>query len=155
IKEFKATVANFVAAVNQRPEIGMTYTLFNSNTPNYKLEINREQAKRNVVHVSSIYTTISIYLISSYVNYYTKYSSNYRVDTYADTDYRMGIDDINKLYVNNVQGNPVPLNTLVDYRLVTMPSIINHYNIFRSIEVSGSAAPGYSSGDAIRALEEV
>lgn len=155
IKEFEATVANFVAAVNQRPEIGMAYTLFNSNTPNYKLEVNREQAKRMGVPVSSIYSTISSYLGSSYVNDFTKYGRNFRVVTQADTDYRMGIDDINKLYVNNVQGNPVPLNTLVDYRLVTMPSIINHYNIFRSIEVSGSAAPGYSSGDAIRALEEV
>lgn len=155
IKEFEATVGNFVAAVNQRPEIGMAYTLFNSNTPNYKLEVNREQAKRMGVPVSSIYSTISAYLGSSYVNDFTKYGRNFRVVTQADTDYRMGIEDINKLYVNNVQGNPVPLNTLVDYRLVTMPSIVNHYNIFRSIEVSGSAAPGYSSGDAIRALEEV
>jgi HAE1 family hydrophobic/amphiphilic exporter-1 len=155
IKEFEATVGKFVAAVNQRPEIGMAYTLFNSNTPNYKLEVNREQAKRMGVPVSSIYSTISSYLGSSYINDFTKYGRNFRVVTQADTEYRMGIEDINKLYVNNVQGNPVPLNTLVNYNLVTMPSIINHYNIFRSIEVSGSAAPGYSSGDAIRALEEV
>jgi HAE1 family hydrophobic/amphiphilic exporter-1 len=148
-------VGKFVAAVNQRPEIGMAYTLFNSNTPNYKLEVNREQAKRMGVPVSSIYSTISSYLGSSYINDFTKYGRNFRVVTQADTEYRMGIEDINKLYVNNVQGNPVPLNTLVNYNLVTMPSIINHYNIFRSIEVSGSAAPGYSSGDAIRALEEV
>ena len=155
IKEFEATVGQFVAAVNQRPEIGMAYTLFNTNTPNYKLEVNREQAKRMGVPVSSIYATISSYLGSSYVNDFTKYGRNFRVVTQADVDYRMGIDDINKLYVNNVQGNPVPLGTLVSYKLVTMPSIINHYNIFRSIEVSGSAAPGYSSGDALRALEEV
>lgn len=155
IKDFEATVGNFLAAVNQRPEIGMAYTLFNSNTPNYKLEVNREQAKRMGVPVSSIYSTISSYLGSSYVNDFTKYGRNFRVVTQADTEYRMSIEDINKLYVNNVQGNPVPLSTLVDYHLVTMPSIISHYNIFRSIEVSGSAAPGYSSGDAIRALEEV
>src|SRR5690606_24258799 len=77
IKEFEVTVATFVEAVNQRPEIGMAYTLFNSNTPNYKLEVNREQAKRMGVPVSSIYSTISSYLGSSYVNDFTKYGRNF------------------------------------------------------------------------------
>lgn len=155
IKEFEATVGKFLMAANQRPEIGMAYTLFNSNSPNYKLEVNREQAKRMGVPISSIYSTISAYLGSSYVNDFTKYGRNFRVVTQADIDYRMGIDDINKLYVKNVQGNSVPLGTLVSYELVTMPSIINHYNIFRAIDISGGAAPGYSSGDVIKALEEV
>ena len=155
IKQFEATIGKFLAAANQRPEIGMAYTLFNSNTPNYKLEVNREQAKRMGVPISSIYTTISSYLGSSYVNDFTKYGRNFRVVTQADVNYRMDISDINKLYVNNVQGNPVPMGSLVSYELVTMPSILNHYNIFRSIEISGSAAPGYSSGDALNALEEV
>ncbi|TJZ63085.1 multidrug efflux RND transporter permease subunit [Sphingobacterium olei] len=155
IKEFEATVGKFLMAANQRPELGMAYTLFNSNSPNYKLEVNREQAKRMGVPISSIYATISSYLGSSYVNDFTKYGRNFRVVTQADVEYRMNIEDINKLYVNNVQGNPVPMGSLVSYELVTMPSIINHYNIFRSIEVSGSAAPGYSSGDALKALEEV
>lgn len=155
IKDFEAVVGKFLMAANQRPEIGMAYTLFNSNSPNYKLEVNREQAKRMGVPVSSIYTTLSAYLGSSYVNDFTKYGRNFRVVTQADVDYRMQIEDIGKLYVKNVQGQNVPMSTLVDYKLVTMPSIINHYNIFRSIEVSGSAAPGYSSGDALTALEEV
>lgn len=155
IKQFEATVGKFLMAANQRPEIGMAYTLFNSNSPNYKLEVNREQAKRMGVPISSIYSTISAYLGSSYVNDFTKYGRNFRVVTQADVDYRMGIEDINKLYVNNVKGQPVPMGALVSYELVTMPSIINHYNIFRAIDISGGAAPGYSSGDVIKALEEV
>ncbi|MFZ4862956.1 efflux RND transporter permease subunit [Sphingobacterium sp. Mn56C] len=155
IKQFEAAVGKFLMAANQRPEIGMAYTLFNSNSPNYKLEVNREQAKRMGVPISSIYATISAYLGSSYVNDFTKYGRNFRVVTQADVDYRMDITDINKLYVNNVQGQPVPMGGLVSYELITMPSIINHYNIFRSIEISGSSAPGYSSGDALNALEEV
>lgn len=155
IKQFEGVVGKFLAAANQRPEIGMAYTLFSSNSPNYKLEVNREQAKRMGVPISSIYSTISSYLGSSYVNDFTKYGRNFRIVTQADIDYRMNIEDINKLYVNNIQGNPVPLGTLVSYELVTMPSIINHYNIFRGIELSGSAAPGYSSGDVLNALEEV
>ena len=155
IKQFEAQVGKFLAAANQRPEIGMAYTLFSSNSPNYKLEVNREQAKRMGVPISNIYSTISSYLGSSYVNDFTKYGRNFRVVTQADTEYRMNIEDINKLYVKNTQGNPVPMGALVSYELTTMPSILNHYNIFRSIDLSGSAAPGYSSGDVIKALEEV
>ncbi len=155
IKEFERIVGGFLAAANQRPEIGMAYTLFNSNSPNYKLNVDREMAKRMGVPVSNIYSTISSYLGSSYVNDFTKYGRNFRVVTQADTSYRMHIEDINKLYVKNVQGQPVPVSNLVRYELTTNPSIINHFNIFRSISISGEAAPGYSSGDAIRALEEV
>jgi len=155
IKQFEAVVGQFLAAANQRPEIGMAYTLFNSNSPNFKVSVNREQAKKMAVPVSSVYSTLSAYLGSAYINDFTKYGRNFRVVTQADQDYRMNIEDINKLYVKNLQGASVPMSSLVSWELVQNPSIINHYNIFRSIEVSGSAAPGYSSGDALNALEEV
>ncbi|WP_293934358.1 efflux RND transporter permease subunit [Sphingobacterium sp. UBA6645] len=155
IKQFEAMIGKFLAAANQRPEIGMAYTLFNSNSPNYKLNVDREMAKRMGVPLTNIYSTISAYMGSSYVNDFTKYGRNFRVVTQADTSYRMHIEDLNKLYVKNVQGQPVPLTNLVRYDLITNPSIVNHFNIFRSIQLSGEAAPGYSSGDAIAALEEV
>lgn len=155
IKVFEGVVRNFLMAANQRPEIGMAYTLFNTNSPNYKLNVDREMAKRMGVPISTIYSTISSYLGSSYVNDFTKYGRNFRVVSQADTSFRMHIEDINKLYVKNVQGQPVPISNLVKYDLITNPSIVNHFNIFRSIQVSGEAAPGYSSGDVIKALEEV
>ncbi|UIR54523.1 multidrug efflux RND transporter permease subunit [Sphingobacterium sp. SRCM116780] len=155
IKVFESVVGKFLAAANQRPEIGMAYTLFNSKTPNYKLSVNREQAKKMGVPISTIYATVSAYLGSSYVNDFSRYGRNFRVVTQADQNYRMNIEDINKLYVNNTRGESVPLSALVTWNLVQNPAIINHYNIFRSIEVSGSAAPGFSSGDAIKALQEV
>ncbi len=154
IKDFEAQAGRFLAAANQRPEIGMAYTLFNSQTPNYLVKVDREQAKRMGVPVSNVYSTISSFLGSSYVNDFTRYGRSFRVVTQADTTYRMDISDIQKLYVKNQQGNPVPLSTLVSYEIVESPSIINHFNIFRSIDIMGSAAPGYSSGDALRALEE-
>lgn len=154
IKDFEGAVGKFLAAVNQRPEIGMAYSLFNSKTPNYKVEVNRDQAKRMGVSIGSIYSTIGSYLGNSYVNDFTKYGRNFRVVTQADTSFRMDISDINKLYVKNMQGAPVPLSALVTHRMIENPSIINHFNIFRSIDIGGSAAPGYSSGDALRALEE-
>src|SRR5690606_32418429 len=155
IKDFEAAVGRFVAAANQRPEIGNAYTLFNSRTPNYLVEVNREQAKRMGVSVASVYSTISSYLGSSYVNDFTRFGRNFRVVTQADTSFRMDIADINKLYVKNQQGNAVPLSTLVTHRIIESPSIVNHFNIFRSIEVTGGAAPGYSSGDALTALEAI
>lgn len=155
IKQFEGVVGKFLAAANQRPEIGMAYTMFSSNSPNFKISVNREQAKKMSVPVSSVYSTISSYLGSAYINDFTRYGRNFRVVTQAEQDFRMNIEDINKLYVKNLSGQSVPVSSLVTWEMVQNPSIINHYNIFRSIEVSGSAAPGYSSGDALNALEEV
>lgn len=155
IREFEAMAGKFIAAANQRPEIGMAYTLFNTKTPNYQIELNREHAKKMGVPISSVYSTLSAYMGSSYVNDFTKYGRSFRVVTQADTTYRMGIDDINKLYVKNNQGQSIPMSSLLSYKMVENPSIINHFNIFRSIDIGGSAAPGYSSGDALKALEEV
>ncbi len=155
IKQFEQVIQQFVQAANQRPEIAMAYTLFNSETPNYEMEVDREQAKRMGVNVGSIYSTVSAYIGSSYVNDFTRYGRNYRVVTQADTSYRKHVEDIGNLYVKNTRGESVPLNTLVSFNLVENPSIISHFNIFRAIEVSGRAAPGYSSGDALNALEEV
>jgi HAE1 family hydrophobic/amphiphilic exporter-1 len=155
IKKFESVVNKFLGAVNQRPEIGMAYTLFNSKTPNYQISVDREKVKKMGVSIGAVYSTISAYLSSSYINDFTKYGRNFRVLTQADTSYRTHIEDINNLYVNNRQGNSVPLSAFITYRLVENPSIINHYNLFRAIEINGSAAPGYSSGDAMNALEEV
>src|SRR5690606_38771481 len=97
---------------------------------------------------------ISSFLGSSYVNDFTRYGRNFRVVTRADTTFRMDIGDIKKLYVKNQEGRPVPLSTLVSHEIIESPSIINHFNIVRSIDLMGGAAPGYSSGDALKALEE-
>ncbi len=155
ISQFMGAVYKFLGAANQRPEIGMAYTLFNANTPNYKLSVDREQAKKMGVSIGSVYNTISSYLGSSYINDFTRYGRNFRVVTQADTLFRSHIEDVGKLYVKNVNGENVPLSTLISYRMVDNASIINHYNLFRSIEINGSAKPGYSSGDALKALEEV
>src|SRR5690606_21154022 len=118
VKDFEAQVGKFLMAANQRPEIGMAYTLFNSRTPNYLVKVNREQAKRMGVPVSNVYSTISSFLGSSYVNDFTRYGRSFRVVSQADTTFRMDISDINKLYVKNQQGNPVPLSTLVSYEII-------------------------------------
>lgn len=139
IKKFEGVIGKFLAAANQRPEIGMAYTLFSANTPNYKLTVNRDQAKKMGVSVSSIYSTISTYFGSSYINDFTRYGRNYRVVAQADTTFRKNIENLNGIYVKNSAGNTVPLTSMVTYEKIENASIINHYNLFRSIEVSGAA----------------
>jgi HAE1 family hydrophobic/amphiphilic exporter-1 len=155
IKNFEAVVGKFLAAANQRPEIGMAYTLFNARTPNYQLHVDRDKVKKMGVSIGAVYSTISAYLGSSYVNDFTKYGRSFRVVTQADTNFRGSIDNLSQIYVNNSTGTPVPLSAFVSYKMTENASIINHYNLFRSIEISGSAKPGSSSGDALQALREV
>jgi HAE1 family hydrophobic/amphiphilic exporter-1 len=155
IKKFEGVVGKFLAAANQRPEIGMAYTLFNARTPNYQLHVDRDKAKKMGVSIGDVYSTISAYLGSSYVNDFTKYGRSFRVVTQADTSFRSSIQDMSQLYVKNNKGTPVPINTIVSYNIAENAAIINHYNLFRSIEIGGSAKPGSSSGDALQALREV
>lgn len=155
IKKFEANAGKFLMAANQRPEIAMAYTLFNARTPNYKVHVDRDKVKKMGVSIAAVYSTISAYLGSSYINDFTKYGRNFRVVTQADTNFRKGIEDLSKLYVRNMVGTPVPLSSMVTYKTVENAAIINHYNLFRSIEISGASKPGYSSGDALNALREV
>src|SRR5690606_16088841 len=103
----------------------------------------------------AVYSTIAANFGTSYINDFTRYGRNFRVVSQADTLYRSNIENLNNLYVANSSGTPVPLSTMVSYTKEENPSIINHFNLFRSIEVGGAAQKGFSSGDALTALEEV
>jgi hydrophobic/amphiphilic exporter-1 (mainly G- bacteria), HAE1 family len=155
IKQFEQVVQKFVGAVNQRPEIGMAYTFFSAKTPSYRVDLDKEQAKKLGVSVAEAYSTLSTYLGSSYINDFNLYGRNFRVVSQADTLFRKDISDINKYYVRNNVGGMVPLGALVTTKLIETPANVTHYNIYRSAEVMGAAKPGYSSGQAIKALEEV
>lgn len=154
IKGFEAAVMKFVGAINQRKEIAGAFTFFNARTPGYRVTVDREKAKKLGVPLTSVYNTISSYMGSSYVNDFTKYGRNFRVVTQADTLYRKDIGDINNFFVKNTQGDAIPLSTIVTYQLMEDAAMISHYNLFRSAEINGNAAPGYSSGQAIQALRE-
>lgn len=155
IKQFEAVSQKFLAAVNQRPEIAMAYTFFNTRTPSYKIDVDREKAKQLNVNVSSVYGTLSTLLGSSYVNDINLYGRNFRVVAQADSTYRSSLSELNRYYVKNGSGGMVPLGSLVTTKLVESPAAISHYNIYRAIEINGSAKPGFSSGQAIEALREV
>ena len=155
IKKFEEVMRKFIGAANQRPEIAAAYSFFSTRTPSYQLELDKEKAKRLGVSVAEAYSTLSTYLGSSYINDFNLYGRNFRVVAQADTLYRKDVNEIGKYQVRNNSGGMVPLSALITTKVVETPALINHYNIYRSAEIIGSAKPGYSSGQAIDALREV
>ncbi|MBS1729812.1 MAG: multidrug efflux RND transporter permease subunit [Bacteroidetes bacterium] len=154
IEEFTEVAKRFIGEINKRPEIGSAYTFFTANTPSYKINVDREKAKQLGVNLSDIYSTLSTYLGSSYINDFTLYGRNFRVVSQADSTYRSSLAEIGKYYIRNSMGNMIPLSSLITTELIESPSLISHYNIYRSIEVNGTAKQGYSSGQALEALKE-
>jgi HAE1 family hydrophobic/amphiphilic exporter-1 len=155
VQTFEKVARDFIGKLNQRPEIGSAYTFFSARTPSYQVDVDKEQAKKLGVSVSEVYTTMSTFLGSTYVNDFNLYGRNFRVMSQADSNYRSSVAGLEKLYVRNSQGGMVPIGSLVTIKVIEAPSVISHYNIYRTIEVNGSPKPGYSSGQAIEALKEV
>jgi HAE1 family hydrophobic/amphiphilic exporter-1 len=154
IKLFEKTLKNFTAAINQRREIGKAFSFFTASTPAYQLTIDREKAKKLGVSISDINSALEVYMGSEYINDFTIYGRDFHVVAQADTNYRTSIQNIGQYFVRNSAGTMVPLSALTSYKVIENAPLISHYNLFRSAEIDGGSAPGYSSGDALKALQE-
>jgi HAE1 family hydrophobic/amphiphilic exporter-1 len=155
IKVFEKTLRNFLGEINKRPEISRAFSFFTASTPAYQLTVDREKAKKLGVAISDINSALQTYMGSTYVNDLTLYGRTFHVLAQADTNYRTNIQNIGQYFVRNQAGTMVPLSTLTSYKVIENAPLISHYNLFRSTEIDGSSAPGYSSGDALTALKEV
>jgi hydrophobe/amphiphile efflux-1 (HAE1) family protein len=144
-----------IAAASQRPELANVFTQFAANTPQIEVSVNRDRAKALGINVDDIFDTLQSYLGSRYVNDFVLEQRQYRVYVQADTNFRANPQDIDKLYVSSADGQLVSLGTLVELTEFTGPQTITHYNLFRSINIQGSPAPGFSTGQAIQAMEQV
>ncbi|HEX4849752.1 MAG TPA: efflux RND transporter permease subunit, partial [Puia sp.] len=131
------------------------YTFFTARTPGYQLNVDREKCKKLGVSLSDVYNTIQTFLGSTYVNDLTVYGRNFRVVAQADTSYRGDISNLNNYYVRNSQNVMLPLSALITYRSVESAPLISHFNLFRTAEINGDAKAGFSSGQALQALQEV
>ena len=154
-QELADTARNFIAAASQRPEIGRISTSFGTSTPNYEIEVDREKAKKLGVQISDVFGTLQIMLGSYQVNDFTRFGKNYRVVLQADGPYRSSIEDLSEFFVRASNGAMVPVNTLVKVSPGTGPRFMLRYNLFPAAELSGTPAPGYSSGQAMAAITEV
>jgi HAE1 family hydrophobic/amphiphilic exporter-1 len=146
---------NFIVEAKKRPEIGNIYTLFRSNVPQKQIIVDFDKAEKLNIDLSEINATISTYLGSSYVNDFNRFGRQYKVFVQAEAEDRLSPEDIARYYVRSRGGDIIPLNTLANVVDITGPSYTNRFNMFRAAEISGAPAAGYSSGDALHALEDV
>ncbi|RJX75747.1 efflux RND transporter permease subunit [Vibrio sinensis] len=144
-----------IQKANQQPEIAYTFSTFRANVPHYYVDIDREKAKQLGVPLSSIFQTLQGNLGSLYVNDFTMFGKNFRVTMQADSEHRSSMDDLERFHVRTSGGEMVPLSTLVTYEQVFEPDVAWRYNMYRSASIQGQPADGYSSGDAIAAMERV
>ena len=147
---------DLVRAAGQRPQKDVTglFTTYTSNDPQYIVTIDREKAKSLHIPLSQITDTLSVYMGSSYVNDFDFNNRSYRVYIQADKQFRSHPRDIAQYYVRSDSGAMVPLENLATITQSNAPQVINHYNLFRSAEIDGSASPGFSSGQAIDAMQQ-
>ena len=155
LNTFESYAKKIIMAANQDPRIAYAYTTFASNYPVYDIKIDREKANALGVDMGSLFTTMQAYLGSIYVNDFTKYGKVFRVFIQADKNYRSSKEDIDKLYVKNVTNKMIPLSALIQVEETIGPQNLTHYNMYRSIQINGSPAPGHSSGEAMQAMDEI
>lgn len=144
-----------VQAANSQTGLVNVYSTFRANVPQLYADVNRTQVKTLDIPLSSVFDTLQAYLGSLYVNDFNKFHRVYRVNVQADASFRRRIEDIRQLEVRNNRGEMVPLGTMVQVEKTLGPQIINRYNLYPSAAISGSAAPGYSSGEALNIMEEM
>ncbi|MGA9433703.1 MAG: efflux RND transporter permease subunit, partial [Roseobacter sp.] len=152
--DLSAAVNSLVYAANQRPEIAQAYTTFSANVPKLFVDLDREKAKTLGAPINDVFQTLQAHLGSIYVNDFNLFGKVYRVMIQADAGDRNVAEDIGKLHVRTVDGEMVPLSTLVDVETILGPVLLNRYNLFRSATVTAVPAPGFSTGDAINVLQD-
>jgi len=155
ISRFSAALGDFLGPANRRPELTRVFTQFNTRSPQIEYVLDRERAKTLGVSLSSIFSTLQAFLGGAYINDFNLFGRTYKVTAQAEAGARSQPESVNGLYVRTSQGDMVPLSTLVSIKPKQGPEYIERYNVYRAATVNGSAAPGYSSGQAAQAAEEL
>jgi len=154
--EFLADQVNrFLDVARKRPELTGVNSLFSSSVPQVFARVDRDKALKLGVDIREVYSALQTLMGGFYVNDFNRFGRQWRVFLQADPEYRIHAEDIGQFFVRNNDGNMVPLSTLVTTEPVTGPEFTVHFNLYRAAEIIGTAAPGYSSGQAMDALEEV
>ena len=155
LEELDSVLRKFMRDAGGRLELQGLFATYTARDPQLLLDIDREKAKSLGVPFTQISSALHVYMGSQYVNDFDFNNRSYRVYVQADKQFRSQPRDLRQFYVRSEHGQMLPLDTLAGVRETTNASIIGHYNLFRSAEINGSAAPGYSSGQAIAAMEDV
>jgi hydrophobic/amphiphilic exporter-1 (mainly G- bacteria), HAE1 family len=155
LADLERVLRDMVAKGNQQPELRGLFSSFSARDPQFEVTIDREKAKSLGVPFTQITSTLQVFMGSQYVNDFDFNNRSYRVYVQADQQFRTQPRDLRQFYVRSDTGRMVSLDELVKIKETTNASIINHYNLFRAAEINGSAAPGYSSGQSLQAMERL
>ncbi|MCM1198878.1 MAG: efflux RND transporter permease subunit [Clostridium sp.] len=155
INDFFGVAMQFIGALNQRPEIAYAYSSFNPDFPQYMVDVDAVKCKRAGVSPATVLSTLGGYFGGQYVSNINRFSHIYRVMIQADPQYRMSPEDLNRTFVRMDNGEMAPLAQFIELTKVYGAQTLSRFNMYNSIAVNGAAADGYSSGDAIKAINEV
>ena len=145
----------FLAAARKRPEIGAISTSFLPSVPQQFVDVDRDKALKQGVAISDVYQAIQAFMGGLFINYFNEFGRTWQVYVEAEAPYRSNMDNLGQFYVRNRGGERVPLSALTKFEPRSGPEFTMRYNEYRSAQINGSAAPGYSSDQATAALEEV
>jgi HAE1 family hydrophobic/amphiphilic exporter-1 len=148
-------VQAFLAAARKRPELAGVMSQFSADVPQIYADVDRDKVLKQGVAVADVYQTLQAYLGGLYLNQFNRFGRQWRVFLQSEGEMRRTEEDIGNYYVRNNEGTMVPLSALVTTRKISGPEYTNRFNLYRSAQVLGAAAPGYSSGQAMEALEQV
>jgi HAE1 family hydrophobic/amphiphilic exporter-1 len=145
----------FIRAANARPEISRSFGLFQATVPQRYMDIDREKALKLGINLNDLYTTVGAFMGGSYVNDFTRFGRLYKTYIQAEPEYRVDESQINNFFIKNDKGAMVPLATVVTIRPISSVDYTTRFNLYRSVEVTGGPAEGYTSAQAQNALKEV
>ncbi len=145
----------FIEAARKRPELVGVSTTFRPTVPQIFVDVDRDQVLKQGVNLSDVYQTLQSFLGSGFINYFNRFGRQWQVYIQAEGDYRTNIENIGQFYVRNTKGESVPLSALTSIRRISGPEFTMRYNLYRSAQINASGAPGVSSAQVMKALEEV
>lgn len=154
-EELNEVTEKIIAAANQRPELAAVRTTYAINSPTYQFELDRNQVTNLGVNLSDVFTALQVNFGGYQVNDFNRFGRSYKVMLQSDAQYRNEAETLNFVFVRSDLGTMVPLSALVTPKLGTAPSVITRFNGTRSVSIQGEAGEGYSSGQAMAAIEEV
>ncbi|MDD2888024.1 MAG: multidrug efflux RND transporter permease subunit [Aliarcobacter sp.] len=155
IEDLGNIVNQVIEKAKTRPELMGVRTALAANIPQFKIDVDIEKAKAKGVSLNDIYSTINATFGSYYVNDFSLYGRTYKVNLQAKDEFRNNVDDFQYVYVKSKDGDLLPINSFINYKKIVGADIVERFNLFQAAKVSGQPAPGYSSGDSLKAIEEV
>jgi len=155
VEELYDALEKFQAAARKRPELASLVTTFRPSVPQLYVDIDQDRVLKQGLQFGEVYQTLQAFLGGAYVNQFNRFGRQWKVYLQAEPEYRTSAEKINDFYVRTAKGEMAPLGSLVTIKRVSGPEYTNRFNLYRGIQINGSPAPGYSSGQAMTAMEEV